>query len=252
VTDRHQREEEALKIHERLTRVAQLSTMGEMSASVAHELNQPLAAITAYARACERQLSNSTPDYQEVLEAVREIAAEGMRAGEIIRRLRQLARSDAGERRVSDINALIREVHPLIDADVRAHGARLRLSLAPDLPGVEVDSVQIQQVLLNLVRNALQAVDDSPAVTHVVGIVTGVHDGDVEFRVVDNGPGIAPEMSTRLFEAFCTTKASGTGLGLAISRTIVHAHKGTIGSVQAEPHGAEFFVRLPAVVGSDF
>ncbi len=251
VTDRQRREEEALLVQERLTRVARFATMGEMAAGVAHELNQPLTAITTYARACDRHLNNSTPDYGEVLEAVREIGAEGQRAGEIIRRLRQLVRSDASERRVTDLNALIEELRVLIAADARVHGARLRIELAPDLPSVDVDPVQVQQVLLNLVRNALEAVADSPAEVRAISVVTARASGDeVEFRVVDNGPGVSDNVRTRLFEPFCTSKEAGTGLGLAISRTIVQAHKGSIGTCDAEPHGAEFFVRLPAVDGS--
>jgi two-component system sensor kinase FixL len=251
VTDRHRRAEQALLAQERLTRVAQFATMGEMAAGVAHELNQPLTAITTYARACDRHLNNAKPDYSEVIEAVREIGVEGMRAGEIIRRLRQLVRSDASERQVTGLNLLIEELRILIAADARAHGATLRFDLAPDLPCIDVDPVQIQQVLLNLIRNALEAVGDSPASIRAIGIITRLHDGEVEFRVVDNGPGVAPELAARLFEPFCTTKRSGTGLGLAISRTIVHAHKGSIGTLEADPHGAEFYVRLPAVDRSE-
>jgi two-component system sensor kinase FixL len=251
VTDRQRREEEALLVQERLTRVARFATMGEMAAGVAHELNQPLTAITTYARACDLHLSRPAPDYGEVLEAVREIGAEGLRAGEIIRRLRQLVRSDASERREVDLNELIEELRPLIAADARVHATRLHLDFAPSLPRVFVDPVQIQQVLLNLVRNALEAAAQSPAEVPAISVVTrrvGLY--EVEFRVADNGGGVTPEMRPRLFEPFCTNKEAGTGLGLAISRTIVHSHKGSIDTQDAKPHGAEFFVRLPAVEGS--
>jgi two-component system sensor kinase FixL len=250
VTDQLRREEEALLVQERLTRVAHFATMGEMAAGVAHELNQPLAAITAYASACDLHLGRDQPDYAEVREAVREIGAEGLRAGEIIRRLRQLVRSDASEFRPTDINTLVEELRVLIAADARVNGARLRIELGAELPPAEVDPVQIQQVVLNLVRNALEAVVDSPAETRVIEVTTGLTaDGDIEIRVADNGPGVAAAVSTQLFEPFCTTKQGGTGLGLAISRTIVHAHKGSIGTRPAEPHGAEFFVRLPIAEG---
>jgi two-component system, LuxR family, sensor kinase FixL len=252
VTDRQRREEDAALVQERLTRVAHFASMGEMAAGVAHELNQPLTAITTYARACDRHLDHAQPDFGEVREAVREIGAEGLRAGEIIRRLRQLVRGDASERRVSHLNTLVEELRVLIAADARVHGARLRIELQPDLPAVCVDPVQIQQVILNLVRNALEAVIDSPAEARAIDLTTArAADGDVEIRVLDNGRGVAPAVLARLFEPFCTTKESGTGLGLAISRTIVHSHKGSIGTRPVTPHGAEFFVRLPAIQGSE-
>jgi two-component system, LuxR family, sensor kinase FixL len=250
ITERLRREEDALLVQERLTRVAHFATMGEMAAGVAHELNQPLTAITTYARACDRHLDKAPPDFGEVREAVREIGAEGLRAGEIIRRLRQLVRGDASERRVNDVNNLVEELRVLIAADARAHDARLRIQLQPDLPAVCVDPVQIQQVILNLVRNALEAVIDSPAEVRAIDLTTARGaDGDIEIRVADNGPGVAPGVQARLFEPFCTSKESGTGLGLAISRTIVHSHKGSIGTRPVAPHGAEFFVRLPALAG---
>jgi two-component system, LuxR family, sensor kinase FixL len=252
VTDRLRREQEALLVQERLTRVAHYATLGEMAAGVAHELNQPLTAITTYARACERHLDRPTPDFAEVREAVREIGAEGLRAGEIIRRLRQLVRGDASERRVTDINSLIEELRVLIAADARAQDVRLRIELQTDLPAAAVDPVQIQQVILNLVRNALEAVVDSPAEARAIDLTTvRAADGDIEIRVVDNGPGVAAAVESRLFEPFCTTKEFGTGLGLAISRTIVNAHKGSIGNRKVKPHGAEFFIRLPALQGSE-
>jgi two-component system, LuxR family, sensor kinase FixL len=252
VTDRQRREEEVLLAQERLTRVAHFATLGEMAAGVAHELNQPLTAITTYARACERHLDHAPPDFGEVREAVREIGAEGLRAGEIIRRLRQLVRGDASEPRITDINQLVGELRVLIAADARAHGVRLRFELSPDLPPVRVDPAQIQQVILNLVRNALEAVADSPAQVRAIDLTTRLADGgDVEIRVLDNGPGVSPALRPRLFEPFCSSKEHGTGLGLAISRTIVHAHKGSIGTRPAEPHGAEFFVRLPAREGNE-
>ena len=251
VTDRLRREEGALLAQERLTRVAHLATMGELAAGVAHELNQPLTAITTYARACDRHLERDSPDFGEVREAVREIGAEGLRAGEIIQRLRQLVRNDTSERHPTDVNALVEELQVLIAADARAHGARLRVELGADLPPVIADPVQIQQVILNLVRNALEAVAESPADARAIGIRTArTDDGDVEIQVTDNGPGIAAEVLPRLFQPFCSTKKSGTGLGLAISHTIVRAHKGSIGARGVEPHGAGFFVRLPAVDGS--
>jgi two-component system sensor kinase FixL len=250
VTEWAQREHHAHVAQDRLTRVARLATMGEMAAGVAHELNQPLTAITTYARACERYLETPAPDLAEVREAVHEINAEGLRAGEIIRRLRQMVRVDEpDEQAVIDINATVLELKSLLQSDARAHDAQLRLELQEGLPPVEASAVQLQQVVLNLVRNALEALLARPAGTRTVELATRLGDGgDVEIAVSDNGPGVDPAIADRLFDPFTTTKGSGTGLGLAISRTIVQSHRGTIGAQPNAPKGASFFVRLPAVV----
>ncbi len=247
VTEQARRAEEAHLAQERLTRVARFATMGEMAAGVAHELNQPLTAITTYARASERYLQQPEPDLAEVREAVREINAEGLRAGEIIRRLRQMVRTDAPEEHaIEDVNVLLDEIHSLLTADARVHDVRLCVALTKDLPRVMGNAVQLQQVVLNLVRNALEALAHKPAGSRDVEIATEwTHDGHVEIRVSDNGPGIDPSIADRLFEPFCTTKGSGTGLGLAISRTIVQSHGGTIGNRPVKPNGASFVVRLP-------
>jgi len=246
VTEQARRAEEAHLAQERLTRVARMATMGEMAAGVAHEINQPLTAITTYARASARYLEQPEPDLTEVREAVREINAEGLRAGEIIRRLRQMVRTDApDEHATEDVSVLLNEIQSLLTADARIHDARLRLALTENLPRVEGNAVQLQQVVLNLVRNALEALAANPPGSREVEIATQAGDGQVEIRVSDNGPGIDPSIADRLFEPFCTTKGSGTGLGLAISRTIVQSHGGTIGTRPMNPHGACFFVRLP-------
>jgi two-component system, LuxR family, sensor kinase FixL len=251
VTERSRRDEERLIAQDRLTRVARMATLGEMAAGVAHELNQPLTAITTYARACERYLDQPEPDFAEIREAIREIGSEGLRAGEIIRRLRALVRSDAVRKHAVDMNSLIEELKVLMIADARTHDTRLRLNPAPGLPPVGADPVQLQQVVLNLVRNALEALQEMPPGERDIELATALtSDGDVEVRVTDNGPGVAGHVAGRIFEPFCTTKANGTGLGLAISRTIVESHKGTIGTVPVVPHGATFFVRLPADRGN--
>ncbi len=249
VTDRALHEVRAHVTQDRLTRVARLATMGEMAAGVAHELNQPLMAITTYACACERYLEMAQPDFAELRAGVREIIAEGLRAGEIIRRLRQMVRSDdADERAVLDVNTLIEELRTLLVADARVHDAALRIELAPHLPLITANAAQLQQVILNLARNAFEALLDTAAGTRDVRISTmRLGGGDLEIRVTDNGPGLAPHIEDRLFTPFATTKRAGTGLGLAISRTIVQTHGGTIGARKGEPRGTIFFVRLPAL-----
>lgn len=251
VTDRARREEHAAMAQDRLTRVARLASMGEMATGVAHELNQPLTAITTYARACERYLAMDEPDFEELKEAVREIGAEGLRAGRIINRLRQLVRSDEPAALVPlDLNGVVEDLRALLSADARAFDTQLELSLAPSLPRVRGDSVQLQQVILNLVRNSFEALGEKPAGQRRVRLQTAVTgQGEVELTVSDNGPGFPAEMTGRLFYPFATTKKSGTGLGLAMSRTLVHAHGGHIGT-GAVSSGAQVFVRLPALEGS--
>jgi len=248
VTTRAQREAEARMAAERLTRVARMATVGEMAAGIAHEINQPLTAVTTYARACERYLDMPVPDYAELRDALREIGAEGQRAGDIIRRLRQLVRNDTTDRRVLDVSALIEELAPLLSADARANDVNLRLTLPPDLPPVEVDAAQIQQVVLILVRNAFEALAELPAGTRELDVAARPGDaGDVEIHVTDNGPGISPAVADRLFDPFATTKHNGTGLGLATCRTILQSHGGSIGIRKTESRGASFCVRLPIV-----
>lgn len=248
VTDNARREADARVAQDRLTRVARLATVGEMAAGIAHEINQPLTAITTYARACSRYLDMPEPDFAELREAVREIGAEGLRAGEIIRRLRSMARADGNETRVAaNLNKTLDEMRSLLMADARMYDARLSIDFAPELPAVVINTTQLQQVVLNLVRNAFEALTVNPPGTRAVVLSTArLADGDVEICVRDNGPGINASIADTLFDQFTTTKEAGTGLGLAISRTVVHAHRGNIGVRKVEPHGAEFFVRLPA------
>jgi two-component system sensor kinase FixL len=234
---------------DRLMRVARLATMGEMATCVAHELNQPLTAITTYARACERYLAMPQPDLEEARAALREISTEGLRAGEVIRRLRQMVRSDEPEVLAAvDVNDIVEDLRTLLAADARAHGAELCICLTAGLPRISANPVQLQHVLINLARNAFEAVRDSHNVQRRVEIATAFHLGDeVEICVSDNGPGVAAEIRDRLFDPFASTKGSGTGLGLAVSRTIVKSHGGTIGTRRDVARGATFYMRFPVL-----
>ena len=248
VTDRVRQEQHALLAQERLTRVARMATLGEMAAGISHELNQPLTAITTYARACEHFANMAEPDLAELREAVREIGAEGRRAAGIITRLRQLVRNDEHVEHVStDINALIEELRVLLNADARIYDTRLTFRLSPELPRIKANPIQLQQLVLNLARNAFEALAEMPAGDRELDLITIRNvGGEVEIFVQDNGPGISPAIADRLFDPFTTTKSSGTGLGLAISRTIAHSHGGTIEPRPVLPHGTNFRVCLPA------
>lgn len=234
------------RIRDRLMHVARLATMGELVSGIAHEINQPLTAITAYARACERYLAMENPDLAELREAVREIGIEGLRAGGIVQKLRQMVRAGAPEdSQRLDVNNMIEEIRSLLAADARVHGVDLRIELAPRLPAVQAHGVQLQQVVLNLARNAFEALAETAPGARHVDIRSSCVDRGVEIVVTDDGPGISPLIADRLFDPFATTKGTGTGLGLAMSRTIIKAHGGTIGVRAAEPRGSTFSVRLP-------
>ena len=232
-------------LHARLLRVSQLATIGEIAAGVAHELNQPLTAITNYAQACCRMLQRSDADQSELQQALEQVAAEAGRAAEIIRRLRMLARGREGTRASMNVNAVIKEVVSLVTGDARAQDVQLCLHLTEPLPNIHADAAQIQHVILNLVRNSLEALSP-PASSAQLLIRTALTDrAEVEISVIDNGPGLSSKAMQRMFDPFFSTKEQGTGLGLAMSRTIVRAHGGTLQYRPNQPVGAGFHILLP-------
>src|SRR4051812_45845124 len=195
ITDQRRAEGEAHRALERMNSVSRLATMGEMAAGISHELNQPLAAIANYSQACARLLRLPAPDMPEISGALEQISTQALRAGEIIRRIRSLVRNEDVRRELQDINDLIREVHALLASDARVHDGRLELDLAPSLPGVTVDGVQIQQVLMNLVHNAFEAQGTAGDAALEVRISTrATQSGDVEVSVSDLGPGLAGDV----------------------------------------------------------
>jgi two-component system, LuxR family, sensor kinase FixL len=241
-------ERDARQLQDRMTQVARMATLGEMASGIAHELNQPLSAIATYARACERFLTSSRPDLEETLSSVKEIALEAIRAGDIIKRLRQIVSSAPAEQSTIDLNALVRDLAVLTLADARVHGTLLDFELSPGLAPVRGNPAQLQQLILSFVRNAVEALEAVPATARRIVIRTQPHErGRIELSVSDNGPGVPSELVDKLFAPFVTTKTQGTGLGLAISETIARAHGGTIGYRPAESSGACFFVRLPII-----
>ena len=236
------------RLQERLLHVTRLATMGEMAAGIAHELNQPLAAITNYAHASDHLLAAQRPDIREIQSAVREISSQALRAGEIIRKLRNLVGHQEPQRSVTDVNEMMEELALLTRADARHNGTNLRVELAARLPKVNIDRIQIQQVFLNLWRNALEALANTRRESREVTIRTlGRPDGDVEIHICDNGDRIDPAIAERVFDPFYTTKPERTGLGLAISRTIVTTHGGSIVYRPNQPTGACFLVHLPSL-----
>jgi two-component system sensor kinase FixL len=234
----------------KLTHVSRLATMGEMAAGIAHELNQPLTAIASYAQACDWLLARGSTDTAEIRDALQQITAQGLRAGDIIRRLRELVRAPDTQRNLTDPNELIEELKALALTDARLHGTRLAFELAPGLPRATLNRVEIQQVLLNLVRNAIEALECVRPERRDILVRTATTSArDVEISVADTGPGVDPKIIDRLFSPFVTTKAAGAGLGLAISRSIVEAHRGTLRYRGDGAGGACFVLTLPHAQG---
>jgi two-component system sensor kinase FixL len=246
ISVRRQAQEQMRRLQERLWHVSRLATVGEMASGIAHELNQPLAAIANYAQACDRLLTRPDADLEEIHGALNAIASEAVRAGDTIRKLRSLARDESERPELTDINTLIGELMELVHSQARAQNVRVRLELGKNLPALTVQRAQIQQVILNLARNAIESVSGSERSQREISVRTSQgHDGELEIAICDNGPGVLQSIVPRLFEPFCTSKASGTGLGLAISRTIVAQHRGRVSYQPNSPAGACFVVRLP-------
>ena len=228
-----------------LAHVSRVTTLGEMGASIAHEIDQPLSGVVINANACLRFLARPTPDLAEVRDGLKAIARDGRRAGDVIGRIRFLARRTATEKQPLDINDVIREVVALAEGEAQRTRARLRTELAAALPRVLGDPVQLQQVVLNLLMNgldAMHAVVDRPREL-VIRTQREASDG-VRVAVQDSGSGIDPQLADRIFEAFYTTKRSGMGMGLSISRSIVEQHGGRLWAVPNDGPGTTFHFTL--------
>ncbi|MDT9599007.1 PAS domain S-box protein [Sphingosinicella rhizophila] len=240
LTERKDFEARLEQLKSELIHVSRLSAMGTMASTLAHELNQPLTAIASYAEAAGDLLKD--PDEQNIAilrEAFSDLVAQSLRAGAIVRRLRDFVARGETAKSVEDLPALINEASALALVGSRERGISANFHYAPDATPVLVDKVQIQQVLINLMRNAIEAMEICPA--RKLSVTTSLIDpATVQVSVADTGPGISPEMQERLFEAFASTKSNGMGLGLSICRTIVEAHGGRIRAVRADGGGTEF------------
>jgi C4-dicarboxylate-specific signal transduction histidine kinase len=233
-----------------MTHLARVALLGELSGAVAHELNQPLTAILSNAQAAQRFLAQAPPDMAEVGDILADIVAEDKRAGEVIRRLRALYRKGEAQLQPVDLNEVAREVLQLTQGDLIAREVSVTTRLAAILPTVRGDRVQLQQVLLNLIVNACDAMSAIAADERALTIATARDGADaVQVSIADRGPGIAVDMLDRLFQPFVTTKPQGLGLGLSICRSIVMAHGGRLWADNNPERGATFSVALPAEAG---
>lgn len=239
LTDRQTTERRLQDLQSELVHVSRLTAMGEMASALAHELNQPLSAIANYVKGSERLLNAETPDREKIKGALSSAAEQALRAGQIIRRLREFVAKGEAERRIESLPKLLEEAGALAMIGAKERGVRLRFDVDRRLDLVLADKVQVQQVVLNLMRNAIDAMEDTPRRDLTV-LAREIEDDMVEVAVADTGPGISPEIADQLFQPFVTTKAQGMGVGLSISRTIVEGHGGRIW-VEPNPKGGTIF-----------
>ncbi|THF61833.1 PAS domain S-box protein [Pseudothauera nasutitermitis] len=242
ITEQKRAEELARQQEERLQATSRLITMGEMASTLAHELNQPLAAISSYNSGCIYRLdAGGEIDRAELRDIHARLGRQAQRAGEIIRRVHDFVRRSEPKRVPVDINATIRDALELFEGDTRKRRMRVLTQLADRLPEIDADPVMIEQILVNLVRNAMDAMRDNPPGRRSVRITTGLEDDLLVVRVADLGHGIPPEAARRLFEPFFTTKQEGMGMGLNICRSIAELHRGRLG-FEANPEGGTIFI----------
>jgi NO-binding membrane sensor protein with MHYT domain len=243
----HRRDEEALRqARVDLARINRVTTMGELAASLAHELNQPIAAAVTNASACVRWLSRDTPNLEEARAAASSSVRDGMRAAEIIERIKLLFKRGTAQQELIDVNELIQEMIVLLRSEVTRCSIAVRTELTADLPRVMGDRVQLQQVMMNLILNGIEAMKDVDGVRELA-IKSHRSDGEqLMICVSDTGGGLPSEQADQIFNAFFTTKPHGTGMGLSISRSIVESHNGRLWAAANLPRGASFHVVLPS------
>ena len=246
MVERQRAEERVRQQQAELAHVLRLRTVEGMAAQLAHEINQPLAAIVNFARGLARRLSCPELDVASAQGATDQISREALRAAEVVQRLRAFLRKDAPRRELCDARDVVREAASLIDDEARRAGVALHLDLDPHDARVEIDAIQVEQVVLNLLRNALEAMDErSPGPHSIVVQTVTTSNGGVEVRVRDNGPGLPVDDVQQLFEAFFTTKEKSLGMGLSISQKIVEAQGGALWGAANREGGATFSFTLP-------
>lgn len=240
LTERQATEARLQELQSELVHVSRLTAMGEMASTLAHELNQPLSAIANLLTGSRRLMDRGRPEDQaKVRDAIDRASEQALRAGDVIHRMREFVRRGASERDVESLSELVEDARALALIGVREHQAEVRIALDPAADAVFADRVQIQQVLVNLIRNAVEAMEDLP-VRRLLVTSRVIEDGAVEVAVADTGAGVDDDFRERLFQPFMTTKAEGMGVGLSISRSIIEAHGGRIWA-DANPGGGTVF-----------
>jgi PAS domain S-box-containing protein len=244
-TEQKRAENETRQLRDELAHFGRVTSLGALTGSLAHEINQPLAAIMANAQAALRMLANGAPDPTELRETLADIVADDRRAGDVLQRLRALLTKGTPQSSFLDLTAILEEMLALVHSDTVMRRIALDVRLAPDLPAVRGDRVQLQQVALNLLLNAFEAVEGLETDRRTIVVEAARRDGFVTLSVVDEGPGVDPKDMARVFEPFFTTKRDGMGLGLAICQTIASAHGGVLVAAANVGRGMTFSLRLP-------
>ncbi len=245
-----QAEQDIHQLNSRLAQVSRISVMGEMAANIAHEVNQPLTAIATYAQTCQRLLNSSEPNVDAALKPLGKIAEQSLRAAGIIEGIRTWVRQQDSKRQISGLPQLIEDVIDIAKLDKDHPIAKLQLELEQDLPAVEVDPTQIQQVIFNLIRNALDATASENPSEPVTVTARKVANDRVEISVSDRGAGLDDKISHQVFDPFFTTKDTGMGMGLSICKTIVEAHNGELSFTSLPEGGTRFQFILPTALSS--
>ena len=253
VTERRQAEKERERLREAqadLAHASRMTTMGELTASLAHEVNQPIAAAVTGASTCVRWLTRDNPDIVEARDAALGVVRNGKRAADIINRIRSLSRKGDSRRQPVYINEVILEIIALLQSEAKRYSISIRTDLAEALPKVMADSLQVQQVMMNLIMNGIDAMKDVDQPREISIRSQSAEDQQLTISVSDTGVGLPPQQADKIFDAFFTTKPHGIGLGLRISRTIVESHGGRLWATQNSPRGANFHFTLPTTLAS--
>jgi C4-dicarboxylate-specific signal transduction histidine kinase len=245
ITERKRAEESLRQAQAELVRVSRVTTMGELTASLAHEVNQPIAAASTNANTCLRWLAGDTPNIEEARAAAMRIVQDVKRAAEIVSRVRQLFKKGTSQRELLDVNEIIREMTLLLRGETTRYNILIRTDLAADLPHVMADRVQLQQVLMNLMINGIEAMKDADGTRELAIRSQRTQNQEAVVCVSDSGVGLPPQQTAQIFNAFFTTKPHGTGMGLRISRSIIESHDGRLWAADNSPHGASFYFTLP-------
>ena len=246
ITQRKQAEEALGEAQTDLARVSRVTTMGELTASLAHEVNQPIAAAVTDASTCLRWLTRAEPDLAEAREAASRVVRDAVRASEIISRIRSLFKKGISQREPVDVNEIIRGMIDLLRSEAARHSISMRTELSEGLPQITGDRVQLQQVLMNLMMNGIEAMKDVEGTRELAIKSQHAEKENVMVSVNDTGVGLPPQQADLIFGAFFTTKRDGTGMGLRISRSIVESHGGRLWSSDNPPRGASFHLTLPS------
>jgi len=244
IEEQHKAQQSLVIAQDDLSRLSRTLSMAEMAASIAHELNQPLTAVVTHAYACREWLGSNPANFEKASATAEKIVQESTRASAVVKRVRALFRKEGTEKLQVNVNHLVQELARLLRDESIRRGVAVRMLLDPKLPKIEADPVQIQQVLLNLANNAMDAMGAVDGSRELTIRSEKYSASEVVITIEDNGPGIAPEIATRIFEPFFSTKEQGTGMGLAICRSIVETHDGRIWAENHEPTGARFKITL--------